>query len=489
MRNAFFAALLVAGGLPAFAFSGTEHRNVSNTALGLVAGVAPDSHPLKAPALLLGGPDGARTFGDLTRMVDWYREPERYAALRNWDAIEDRKRFGLGTVKHLIAIHHNDNHFQDHAARAYATLHEKARTSAKDAPETALWYEAFALHYLQDFFAPGHIVSPRARNDDAAAAGLHDQFNRNGAAVIFPAETRNQLGGRIQEIDPNGALAALRTAFTAGRATFFGDGKLGSAEQFQFLVLLSALSIRDVFDAATSGSGVPAPRLALCFASRSALAAEADVRSIPVPDSFRGPFAAAIIPREGPNCECATGALARYDFDGRKELAQRFYSPSVWKTAAFVGTEGQLWYDLGVVVTSYDPSGSLRMRRDDDECSDDRFRPFLGAQGSFHATYLAAPDSSGIGGHLQLGHAWRWFSAFGYVGGRRYSGGDVREYRPYLGLKVVAGFEIVNVVVGVERAHRLVSHGFDPRYMIVGGAELNIPQSWIRSAAEKFLGQ
>ena len=58
----------------------------------------------------------------------------------------------------------------------------------------ALVYSAFAIHFLEDFFAPGHIRAPRSSLHDAAAMNIHDRFNRRGQCFILEKEHLEEIG-------------------------------------------------------------------------------------------------------------------------------------------------------------------------------------------------------------------------------------------------------------------------------------------------------
>ena len=84
-------------------------------------------------------------------------------------------------------------HDYPNAASSYAMNHAiaigLAMMSADPEPEAdaylglAMVYEAFALHYLQDGIAPGHIVSSHHGYGNITVNGTHDHYNREGIVV------------------------------------------------------------------------------------------------------------------------------------------------------------------------------------------------------------------------------------------------------------------------------------------------------------------
>ncbi len=87
----------------------------------------------------------------------------------------------------------------ENAASAYARYHLGALIVAQYANEEAfsnldrtqveglaLMLEMYALHFLEDSFAAGHIVTPRLHVGDAAARASHDRTNREGLWVRLP---------------------------------------------------------------------------------------------------------------------------------------------------------------------------------------------------------------------------------------------------------------------------------------------------------------
>lgn len=84
----------------------------------------------------------------------------------------------------LMAVHRNIDHFEACAVENYTRFHAEALDRAKtQSLVSALLTEAVALHFLQDAFPPGHLLTPRALSSDLLARGLHNRHNEEGLAA------------------------------------------------------------------------------------------------------------------------------------------------------------------------------------------------------------------------------------------------------------------------------------------------------------------
>ena len=57
----------------------------------------------------------------------------------------------------------------------------------------ALVNSALSDHFLNDFFAPGHITTPRENSHDTVALAMHDWANRAGTCSEIDAEHWSEL--------------------------------------------------------------------------------------------------------------------------------------------------------------------------------------------------------------------------------------------------------------------------------------------------------
>lgn len=135
----------------------------------------------------------SRSYGDIVARVDAASSPNDFFVGRSnplalgqmgadsipWETID---RLSASTMQRLSAMHANQDHFGDRALFAFVFWHRAALESAASGRiRTALIINAFADHYLEDLYAPGHVRTVRRGLTDVASMGLHNQFNRAGA--------------------------------------------------------------------------------------------------------------------------------------------------------------------------------------------------------------------------------------------------------------------------------------------------------------------
>jgi hypothetical protein len=275
---------------PALAFNGKEHTDVSNMALKIALSVvtkqcdmtsASDSCmcdfargeevlDLVSPACFAEG----RTFGHLVALVDQISGPEAYFASDyedgalpsgvkdiNWRHIDLLRR---NPFANLQALHLNEGHFQDAALLRHLLWHQAAISAAREKSlGSAVIFEAYADHFLEDFFAPGHIVTPRASSGDMSSIAVHDKYNRRKFVFYVKPQVAQDLVKMLSAINEQDlrdvptelALSAfdleeLRKDLEVGRPVeVMGDGFLkASTKETAFLVLVAARSILDLFE-------------------------------------------------------------------------------------------------------------------------------------------------------------------------------------------------------------------------------------------------
>lgn len=161
-------------------------------------------------------------YGDLVQCVDFFLTPEKMISAsrptRNnlqSDADYQRARFespfpvsdAHSRLKQQCredfwaiaqASHANHTHFQDEMLVSIVIYHTLAVSIARNQRNLygALLVNAIADHYLQDFFAPGHIASPRAIQTDLVSNAMHDYANDNGAVFHL----RRNDPGKVREV-------------------------------------------------------------------------------------------------------------------------------------------------------------------------------------------------------------------------------------------------------------------------------------------------
>ncbi len=218
-RRAFiatwFAALLV---LPPrlFAFEGWEHEALGDLSLIIASnhiarlyGDKPDFaarlQQLRTTTeefgcgLSTGTNQTGITFGTIVKLVDYMRDPYNMThqsgtgsgwpastADCNWIYL---RKLSSDNISLLSASHSNQDHFQGRAMFAFWFWHGQAIQLAR---ARNLWggllLEAYANHFLEDLFAPGHLLAPRDENaHDIYTLALHDIYNSRGLTYVVGA--------------------------------------------------------------------------------------------------------------------------------------------------------------------------------------------------------------------------------------------------------------------------------------------------------------
>ena len=310
----------------AHGFEAREHLLMSNAALAAAIGYVKSRQPtpptrqltkaLAAAGLLLDppkpGPDvkinyekkpflEKGQYGTLTECVDYFLFPEKmlafawrpsriHAAINISDTVLPD---GIDTFVHpalmsqcqdegttyIQASHSNHAHFQQDLVISIRLYHALALGIARDEgnPYAALIVNAISDHYLQDFFAPGHLVTPRDRLTDLPATAMHDLANQMGAIfnpkVAAPiVEMLTYLCGAkidLQEPRPSqgcsppepmlsvlegiglkpGQLGPIVQDIVRGKPMLFrGDGQLNYPPQDEQRLMLLAVQMRSIVD-------------------------------------------------------------------------------------------------------------------------------------------------------------------------------------------------------------------------------------------------
>lgn len=219
-------------------------------------------------------------YGDIVRLVDYMRD--NYAMTHGrktkngWPRSPDETNLrylqGLSSknTSFLQALHSNHDHFQDRAMYSFWFWHDQA---TKVASEGNLWggllLNAYSDHFLQDFFAPGHVTSPRDDNShDLWALTVHDSYNSKGMIyhVRQPSQCHSALGALLDFVrsgsvdfgpNPRQTLTIIPSLIeqflkTSDEAFIhcLGDGLL--KDEPGQIVLITAYSIQSISDVVSS---------------------------------------------------------------------------------------------------------------------------------------------------------------------------------------------------------------------------------------------
>ena len=281
-------ALLALAATPAHAFDYAAHCRMANRALRLAAyrvvGQMEPGDPRRARVLELA--EATResrcdeeeltktmAYGEWVAQVDWAITPADFfltpapgAGTVRTDSVPTAAIQQLVNLplQDFRLLHENGEHFGAHALYSSRAWHRYALQEARRGNvEAALVYNAFADHYLQDLFAPGHIFAPRRGLNDILTGGIHNAYNRRGLyyhprdteLLAGYAERASELSDSLRpsfqdvvsEACGGAGLAECVSAFAGDSIAMFGDNQLHrSPRQELFVTLVIARSVEDV---------------------------------------------------------------------------------------------------------------------------------------------------------------------------------------------------------------------------------------------------
>lgn len=292
----------------AYGFDSPEHKKMGNLAYKVALAYAKEYEPIKnkidvlqIDRLLLHNP----SYGEIAMCVDFFLYPEKILA-NAWANNQETELDGLPSIKHPISVdakkhcsvegtrfmqstHNNHAHFQQDLLMSFNLYHLLAISVAKEGHNiyAAIVINAISDHYLQDIFAPGHIVTPRYALSDVPATAMHDLANNKGI-YFYPSDfkgidrildyicgteknDRDSPELPLSECHLNDDLKrdligqgiflnldeAINTIKKHQPILFLGDGHLDMATQDQltqriFLLAIEIKSILDIFEGANS---------------------------------------------------------------------------------------------------------------------------------------------------------------------------------------------------------------------------------------------
>ncbi|HEX3126384.1 MAG TPA: hypothetical protein VH394_03570, partial [Thermoanaerobaculia bacterium] len=243
MAAAGLACLWMAAPPQAFAYSGTEHRQISRDALRIAfdamglprCPAEGDPNSCSNRSLVLSEQDWANlralfdetssniSYADMVAFVDHVLDPVKLIQ-RDWTIsglptgpkdLDEEYLFRLRSRLTLQAwaARNNDAHFQSQAmmswwiwhrdavlTAAYGNAVQSSKPGGSERLFAGLLMNAISNHYLEDSLAPGHIITPREGMHDAAAISMHDFYNRQGAEFSIDSDRWPELA---KLIDPS----------------------------------------------------------------------------------------------------------------------------------------------------------------------------------------------------------------------------------------------------------------------------------------------
>jgi hypothetical protein len=287
----------------ASAFESDEHRVMSDLALAVARSMVnaqmPAGERLQEVDAAMAGLQGH--YGTITACVDYFLTPEKILALP-WasgtpayaspDALPELGRYSLEqlqsrcaswSLRLMQASHSNHSHFQHDLMMALRAWHQEAVAVSHPPPGSkgnvfaGLFINAMSDHYLQDYFAPGHIVTPRESMTDLQATAMHDLANKMGVEFVPAVQAAPALREVLLYLCPSLAAspdtatcdapqgvppdllaaagmdkraAAIRTLLAPEPAPikFKGDGQLMGDSQLAQRLLLLAVQVRAILD-------------------------------------------------------------------------------------------------------------------------------------------------------------------------------------------------------------------------------------------------
>lgn len=271
----------------ASAFDYNEHKYISNVGFRIAVAASLSSCVRQDDLLRLVSEDAiahSYSFGDMVGLADYVHDVETLLeqqgesnTIQGYDRESDWKHIAANMndrLRFLQAAHDNESHFQLAALMAHLNHHDTAILMARDGRIfRAMVLEAYGLHFLEDFHAPGHVATVRGVLPDYVSIAVHEKFNAVGMdfkiyggdgemarlAAVAAGLNLQSLAHDVPEELLLGAddFEKLREALTSGSSQRFrGDSMLGRNKvQAAYLAVLAARSVLDVLNAACTDGG------------------------------------------------------------------------------------------------------------------------------------------------------------------------------------------------------------------------------------------
>jgi hypothetical protein len=266
----FFTMVLIATSAAAFDFE--EHKYISNVALRIAVSdprVSPAARELAALLTTRACVNDNKSFGDLAGLADYVTDPNRF--FTGSSSVSDPEWHHINKMKGNIfrwaqASHSNENHFQHLALISHYNNHQTAIAEAQRAKwMRALIFEAYALHFIEDFLSPGHVATRRSGMPDFVAVGLHDRFGARGldfqltkdqglidlATMIANGELAVDFSSQEKSrftLEPRDYAALAESVGNEATLRLHGDSTLGNRENRVQAALLTLLAARSLLE-------------------------------------------------------------------------------------------------------------------------------------------------------------------------------------------------------------------------------------------------
>jgi hypothetical protein len=558
-RLAFGVLFLVFGSQAVFGYKAFEHHDISNFALDLslqflkqepVPSLFPQPvDPARREAAIAmleallpyPGAPTRRHYGDLVVSVDHYLDLDEFLRVKEREFFQEYSKGGKtlwekvrSLPRFVRAVHGNGQHFQEESLKGFSKYHKEAiRLAAEGDLPSALLFNALADHFLQDFLASGHVITPRASFHDMTSASVHDFYNDYGSvfqirkAAVSSAETQAPWQRLVEIAKAAQRLPARKTGKkeepcrrhglqiawndlqlfvdqmeemekTSGHAAIvlYGDGSLGKAGDARaFLALIATRSALDVVASYVRGEVVDGVGSdSYCWTPSSAIPLGSSMTSVGFDKgSLHAPSAA--IDFGFYDIEAPVGTEAKED--PRKRLkTDTYFVKGLMLSASLLGsdsglTTGRRRYRLDYIPSASPPRGSIVCRDPGEtreaDClkQEPRERVSLlddsGVILLLGYTYMEEPGMRSHGPYLgalaplRNDSQVRWW--FGY---RSYAGPRGSAGKGVYGIGYEKGFGLLFLHADVERDFEMApDHHLAARWTPSIGVNVMVPLSWL----------
>jgi hypothetical protein len=259
--------------LPVMAFEGEEHRAVSRAGAQIAKAACEADPGCKLDAITsqavapLFDEKSDLDYGRLVSSIDYRIDPLQILEQEGWHSALPSSRTDLSDhLVHMLtspspiflrAATVNDTHFQGELVANLRNWHAYAvAVAAGDGVAHsgnlygALMINSFGDHFVEDFFAPGHIITPRFGLHDAVALAMHNYYNILGANFVVAKAAYEQ---DLAPLKPFQSDAGDEPSMIP----LWGDGDLfRSPDQRRLMELIVARSVLDVLESFASGKQV-----------------------------------------------------------------------------------------------------------------------------------------------------------------------------------------------------------------------------------------
>jgi len=469
-----------------FSFEGNEHKMVSDLALNIVVHYLKQDSKIKLSPddmakleKLLNGTEyfNKATYGDLSAFADYHMDPKSLFKIwgdfkglpmdekgMNIEYLSELQNKASGTLRMLQASHNNVDHFQERLLFTYWWWHKTALLAAVE--EKNLWaamvLNAYADHFVEDFFAPGHMITPREGLHDVASKGLHDYYNEKKGTKL-KVKNNQELEPLLNVLDQpefqeyHEAKIILMNKLTKNQTIeIYGDNKLNeNPQQVVFMSVVVARSILDVVESYNDQKTINHYE-EFYWKSRRLVDLECKKWCKAKPNNWNNP---AMAIRYG-----------EYEEDDAKLVKFSWiYAVSISNQALFTGSEktSRPVYDIELMPFGTPPSGNFLRDENGTAC---KIAPQMGFAVGY--SFLQDDNYRAHGPTVRLAFPiTRLDTTLSLTGAyRHFRGNDVRYTRFSPGVKLEMGFGLLFLNVGFANEYYIKNTGvLENSLAFVGG--------------------